>query len=408
MSKTVKTTVSSTIGTLVEWYDFYIYGLSATLIFPKIFFPEVNPTIAVLTGFASYLIAFFFRPLGALLFGYLGDKYGRVQVLAYSLLLMGVSTVAIGLLPTYHQIGVWAPIALLTLRVIQGFAVGGEWGSATTMTFEHTPPHRRGLAGGFIQLTVPSALLLSTAVFGGVLGFYGEATTIEWAWRIPFLLSLLMLLIGVYVRLYLPEGDEFLKTSKAHNPLKETFKEFRHTILHVALARLFQNTMFNTISLFFITYLTTKLGIPKSVGLDAMMIGAGSSIVFILIWASLSDVFPRKGIMFIGIMGMIFILPSLFIGLHSLQFSALVAVFIGAFFAHDAMYGVQASLIPEQFPARVRLSGTSLGYNIGAGLAGVLSLLVPIILEFRGEIFDVVVFLALTGLISAYSCYKLK
>ncbi|MCU1424523.1 MAG: hypothetical protein JWM51_814, partial [Microbacteriaceae bacterium] len=243
-----KVAISSAIGTSIEWYDYYLYGTAAALILPAVFFPDDDPAVGVLKSFVTYAVGFAARPLGGFIFGHYGDRIGRKSMLMISLILMGAATFLIGLLPGYAQIGIWAPILLCLLRLVQGFAVGGEWGSAVVMSVEHAPKGKRGLFGSFPQIGVPAGLLLSSVVFGLVHANLDAAAFADWGWRIPFLLSAVLVIVGIVIRLVITESPLFVELKDndalAARPSAEVLtKHWRLLLLTVGM-KLFQNAVF--------------------------------------------------------------------------------------------------------------------------------------------------------------------
>jgi MHS family shikimate/dehydroshikimate transporter-like MFS transporter len=401
MKHSLKASVASSIGNLIEWYDFFVYGLAATLIFPVLFFPNQDPQIGVIIGFASYAIGFVFRPVGAMIFGHIGDIYGRRKVLATSLLLMGVCTFLIGCLPTYNDIGIFAPIILLGLRCIQGLALGGEWGSASTMTYEHAPVSKKGSMGGWIQVGVPLGILFSTSIFAVISSIFGDQGMLEFGWRVPFLLSMGMVVVGLYVRLSVQETPEFLDNEeKATSPIMESIRTNWRPIIAVAMYRMFQNTVFNILSLYAITFLFNELHYSKKLGTHSMIIGSACSVVAVLVWARLSDTFKRDKMFVCGCLLTMAFIPLFFMGLTTLNPYIITLVYVVAFIFHDIMYSIQASHIPEQFTARLRLTSSNLSYNLGGALAGATSILLPIIYAIDKNIWHLIAFVCATGLIS--------
>ena len=384
----VRVATASLIGTSIEWYDFFIYGTCAALIFPKLFFSNLSPTMAAVVSFMTYAVGFFARPMGALLFGHYGDKIGRKKMLTLSLLLMGGATVAIGLLPTYETAGIFGAVMLLILRILQGFAVGGEWGSAVVMAVEHSPPNRKGLFGSFVQMGVPIGLLLSTAVFTTVSTVLTDAQLMDWGWRIPFLASALMILVGTYIRNRLEESPEFILAKREQQstvieraPIAEVFSTHWRLVLLIGGMRTMQNTMFNVLTVFLLSYIAKTLGMPKSVGLNALLIASAVGALCVPFWGHMTDVFGRKKVALLGsFCATLWVLPLFnLVGTQDVFLITLAMVI--ASFIHDIAYASQAVYIAELFPTRVRLTGANVSYSLGSVFAGCLIPFLPLLLD---------------------------
>ncbi|MDQ6212600.1 MFS transporter, partial [Achromobacter insolitus] len=264
--------LASMMGTTIEWYDFFLYGTAAALIFNKIFFPSFDPLTGTLAAFATYSVGFFARPLGGVIFGHYGDKIGRKSMLLITLLLMGVPTILIGLIPSYEQIGYWAAVLLVMMRFLQGIAVGGEWGGAVLMAVEHAPEGKKGFFGSLPQAGVAPGLILSSLAMGAV-ATLPEADMLAWGWRLPFLASVVLLLVGWFIRVKVAESPDFEqmkeKGAKVEVPVAVVLKHHRRALMVVVGARLAEVTWFYTVVTFSLAYATGTLGIARSVMLDA-------------------------------------------------------------------------------------------------------------------------------------------
>ncbi|MDQ3636622.1 MAG: MHS family MFS transporter, partial [Actinomycetota bacterium] len=305
--------VASLVGTALEWYDYFLFGTAAALIFNGLFFPEQDPLTGTLLAFATFGVGFGARPIGGLVFGHYGDKIGRKTMLVITLIIMGVATCAIGLLPTYAQIGIWAPILLVVLRLVQGFGVGGEWGGAVLMAVEHAPAGKRGYYGSWPQMGVPAGLVLSTVVFT-IFQAMPEEQFLAWGWRIPFLLSVVLVAVGLYVRLRLMESPAFQKVddtdTEAQMPIVEVFRTYPRNILIAMGARVGDNMLFYIFSVFALTYVTEELGLPESTALIGVMIGATIEFFLIPFFGALSDRIGRRPVYMGGaIFCMLFAFP---------------------------------------------------------------------------------------------------
>ena len=400
--------LASFVGTAIEWYDFYLYGTAAALIFPALFFPTFDPLYGTLASFTTYAAGFFARPLGSVIFGHFGDKVGRKSMLMLSLVVMGISTFLMGLLPSYHSVGYLAPLLLCLLRLLQGFAVGGEWGSAVVIAVEHAPPGKRGLYGSFPQMGVPAGLLSSTLVFSLVSSHMSNEDFLAWGWRIPFLLSIVLVMIGFYVRLKVSESPVFLKEvlgrqQQEKRPVQVVLHEQKKPLFLTIGMKLLQNGVFYIYTVFVLTYLVDILKLDRSVGLNAVMISSLIGFATLPFWSHLSDKIGRKPVYLFGtIASTLFILPFFWmIDTRSVVWVT-VAIVIGLNVLHDAVYGPQAVYYSELFGTKVRLSGASIGYQIGTILAGGCSPIIAtsLLAEFEGKSWPICLYVFLLGVLS--------
>ena len=379
-SSTRRVIVASLIGTSLEWYDFFIYGQAAALVFNQLFFPNQDPLVGTLLAFTTYAVGFLSRPLGGIVFGHYGDRIGRKNVLVVTLLLMGLATFAIGLLPTYAAIGVWAPILLVALRFLQGLGLGGEWGGAVLMTMESGDPRRRGLNASWPQVGVPAGLLLASGVLSLMSGLTSDAAFAAWGWRVPFLLSGVLVLVGLWIRATIAESPAFqqVETSghSAKVPILDVLRFHPRSVLLAIGARLGVDVAFYTFVLFITTYVATFLGLPRSAPLNAVLIAAAFQVFVIPLFGGLSDRVGRRPVYLAGAAGALVWVFAFFPLLNTRSFALITLAAGVALFLHAAMYGVQSSFIAELFPTRVRYTGASLGYQ-GAGIIG--GALAPII-----------------------------
>lgn len=407
-----KVAMASFVGTAIEWYDFYLYGTAAALVFPMLFFPNFDPLIGTLAAFGSYTAGFIARPLGSMIFGHFGDRVGRKKILTISLLLMGLSTFAMGLLPTYSSVGLLAPILISLLRIVQGFAIGGEWGSAVVMSVEHAPPNKRGLFGSFPQMGVPAGLLLSTIVFSIVSNSMTESAFLNWGWRIPFLLSIVLVLIGLYIRLKVSESPVFLevatKNQQEKSPVRTVMQEQKKPLFLTIGMKLLQNAVFYIYTVFVLSYIATTLNMDNSVGLNAVMLSSVIGFATLPLWSYLSDKIGRKPVYMFGtIASTLFVFPFFWMMNSGSVLLITVGIIIGLNILHDAVYGPQAVYFSELFGTKVRLSGASIGYQIGAILAGGFSPLIAtyLLAEFDGQSWPIAVYLSIIGIISVISTF---
>ncbi len=366
--------VASTIGTTIEWYDFFLYGTAAALVFPHLFFPDSSKLSGTLLSFSTLFIGFAARPIGAAIFGHFGDRVGRKATLVVTLLLMGAATFLIGLLPTAATIGVAAPIILTLLRLAQGIGVGGEWGGSVLMSMEWGSPKRRGLMASWPQLGVPIGLLLSTGMIKLMSGVMTEDAFASWGWRVPFLVSFVLVLVGLYVRLRVVESPQFAEVKKAdavvRQPLLQVFKEHPREIFTSAFVRLSEQAPFYLFITFVLTYGTEHLDLPKGQLLNYTLVAAALGLVSVPFFGHLSDLFGRRLVYGLGIVcTALFAFP--YFGLLDTKSSGLVllAIVLSLIF-HDMQYGPQAALIAESFGTNLRYSGAGVGYQLASVIAG--------------------------------------
>jgi MFS transporter, MHS family, shikimate and dehydroshikimate transport protein len=405
-----KVAIASFIGTTIEWYDFYLYGTAAALVFPVLFFPNFDPIYGTMAAFGSYAAGFIARPLGSMVFGHYGDKLGRKKMLMISLILMGLATFLMGLIPSYQSIGLLAPLLISLLRVIQGFAVGGEWGAAVVMAVEHAPPGKRGIYGSFPQMGVPAGLLISTLVFSLVSNSMSNDTFLSWGWRIPFLCSAVLIMIGILVRLKVSESPVFLeaaeKKQQEERPVLTVLREQKKPLLLTIGMKLLQNALFYIYTVFVLSYIVNTLNLDRSVGLNAVMISSVIGLGTLPLWSCLSDKIGRKPVYLFGtIASTLFVLPFFWLMDSGSVLLITIGIVIGLNVLHDAVYGPQAVYYSELFGTKVRLSGASIGYQVGAILAGGFSPIIAtwLLAKFEGESWPICLYLIALGVISIVS-----
>jgi MHS family shikimate/dehydroshikimate transporter-like MFS transporter len=373
-TSSLKVAAASFIGTAVEFYDFFLYGTAAALVFNRLFFPSFEPLVGTLLAFATFAVGFVARPLGGMVFGHFGDKLGRKSMLSATLMIMGVATFAIGLLPTYESIGVWAPALLVLMRVLQGFGLGGEWGGAVLMAVEHAPAHRRGFYGSWPQMGAPAGLLLATGVYA-LFTRLPDEQFITWGWRVPFLFSAVLIGIGVFIRLSVAESPAFRAAHKAPGsgpklPIVEVLRTYPRQILLAMGARFAENGWYYILVTFVLTYGKQRLGLEQSTILGCVIGGSVVHLMAIPLFGAASDRFGRRPVYLAGALGCA-LLAFPFFWLIDTKATGLIwlALTLG-FIAHAAMYGPQASFFSELFGTRVRYSGASLGYQLSSIFAG--------------------------------------
>lgn len=366
--------IAATVGTTIEWYDFFIYGTAAGLVFGKLYFPNEDPLTATLAAFGTYFVGFVGRPIGAAIFGHYGDRIGRKATLIATLMCMGLATFAIALVPTYASIGIWGAVILTILRVIQGIGVGGEWGGSVLISMEWARSHgSRGLVASWPQFGVPAGLFLSNLVILGFSAWAGESF-LDWGWRIPFLLSIILVGIGLWVRLGILETPVFQKLVSERKiekaPIAEVIRRQPREILLSALLRMAEQAPFYIFTAFVFAYATTTLKMSRDFVLTAVLCASVLSFVTIPLCGHISDRIGRRKMYLIGaavtgLFGFLYF-GMLDTALPSAVFLAIVLSLI----PHDMMYGPQAALIAEAFTPRLRYSGASLGYQLASIIAG--------------------------------------
>lgn len=370
-SRKLRTVVgSSLVGTTIEFFDFFIYGTAAALVFPKLFFPNFSPLAGILAAYATLAIPFVTRPLGAIVFGNYGDKLGRKKMLILSLMIMGLATFAIGLVPSYESIGIAAPILIIVLRLAQGFALGGEWGGATTMVVEYAPPARRGFFGSFVQLGNVLGLFIATLVFA----LLPKDTLLDGWWRLPFLASILMLFVGLVIRSKIEETPVFAQMNKAEVPKTPIVEVLRHHKKAVLLAmgmRTGEIVLGWLVIGFLLTYATKNVGFTSNDVLFAILGASGLGLFTFPLFGALSDRIGRRPVYLIGaVIAALFSFP--FFWLIDAKIPALFffAIIFGYAIALGAMFSVQPAFFSEAFDTNVRYTGVSMGYQMANVIGG--------------------------------------
>jgi MHS family shikimate/dehydroshikimate transporter-like MFS transporter len=395
-----KVAAASLIGTTIEWYDFFIYGTAAALVFPALFFPAQDPVTGTLLSFATFGVGFFARPVGGAVFGHFGDRIGRKSMLIITLTMMGLATFAIGILPTYDQIGVLAPVLLTVLRFVQGLGVGGEWGGAVLMAVEHAPPGRRGFYGSWPQMGVPAGLILSNTAFL-LLAAMPDESFQTWGWRIPFLLSIVLVAVGLVIRLKIMESPGFARIkeekTEAKVPIVEVFKHHWKQVVLAAGAFIIINSYFYILVSYIISYATAPaIGFSQGQVIGVLLVSSAVTLLTIPLWGALSDRVGRRTLYLIGCLGMGFSAFTVFWAVDNgslLGFAVTHTLALAGFLAMG--YGPMASLYAELFSTRLRYSGASLGYQGGAIFGGAFGPIISVYL------FDV------TGTSTAIALYVL-
>ncbi|MGF6448518.1 MFS transporter [Paraburkholderia youngii] len=404
---------ASTIGTAAEYYDFFVYGTAAVLVFGQKFFPASDPLIGTLAAFATYAVGFLARPLGGIVFGHFGDRVGRKKALIVTILIVGLGTFAIGLLPDYETIGVWAPVALIVIRVLQGFGVGGEQAGAVLLTAEYAPPVQRGFFASLVQLGAPAGFLIPSGLFALLSATLTPAQLLDWGWRIPFLASALLVALGLYIRLRTEESPIFATIQRtkavASRPVVEVLRQFGPTIVKGVGAKLIEACTFAMYTMIVLAYGKAH-GIAQGMLLQTVIVAVALELVTIPLAGALSDRIGRRATFIAGALWHVALAVPFFLAVDSGQRGAMQLVMILAIsVGHSLCYAPQAALFPELFPARVRCSGIALIWQIGSLLgSGVLGLVaVKLIQATHGNSLALILYVVVLGLVSAVSLFAL-
>ena len=402
--------IAGFIGSLMEWYDFFLFGTASALVFGKLFFPSISPAAGTLASFATFAVGFISRPIGAILFGHVGDRIGRKYALLATALIMGLGTLAIGLLPAYGSIGVWAPVLLVVLRLLQGLGIGGEWGGASLVALEHAAAGRRGLIGSLPQMGSPMGLLLSTLAFA-VVDRMDPDSFAAWGWRVPFLISAVFLLAAIYIRLNVEETPAFLRARAAGEqaavPIVALFRQYPKNIALATGARLADAVVFNVINVFGISYAARTLHVDRGTMLSGFVIAAGVEVLLLPLIGALSDRVGRRPVYLAGvILSGLFIFayfPLLETGSTLLAWFAIVmALAVGT----GLMFAIQSSFFSELFGTSVRYTGISIGYQLSALIGGAPSpLIASALVLWAGAWWPVAVYVCAVCALSAVCVY---
>jgi MHS family shikimate/dehydroshikimate transporter-like MFS transporter len=403
--------MASLVGSFIEWYDFYIFGIASALVFGTLFFPTFSPLAGTLLSFATFATAWVARPVGGVIFGHFGDRIGRKKVLLITLLMMGASTVAVGLVPSYASIGIWAPILLVTARVFQGLSAGGEWAGAAIMSIEHAPTNEKGRFGSYPQLGIPLALIVSNGIS---LLFYQRAddALMSWGWRIPFLASLIIVPVGLYIRLKVFEAPEFANPDPEHKilklPIAKVLTDYWRPVLSIIFIMGGTNAFFFTFTTYSLLYATQSGGFSRTTALTAVIVASCVHVVGTMVFGRMSDRVGRRRMYIYGLLFLALVPFPLFaiIDLHSTPLYVL-ALAVGFGIGHSCVWSLGAAYFTELFPANVRYSGSSLGYQLsGLIFGGPLPIAAAYLVSINGgRPWLLAGFLSLIAVVAAYTAF---
>ncbi|WP_068677481.1 MFS transporter [Oceanobacillus sp. Castelsardo] len=410
----VRVLAASLIGSAIEWFDYFLYGTVAALVFNQLFFVSEDPVLGLIIAYTSFSVAFFLRPIGGVLFSHIGDRLGRKKTLVLTLSLMGLSTFGMGLLPTYQVIGIWAPIFLTCLRFVQGLALGGEWGGSVLLAVEYAPKNRKGLFGSVPQIGISLGLILGSLVMS-VMTLLPEEQFMSWGWRVPFLLSVLLVLFGLWIRKGIDETPAFKKAQEAGEisklPIADTLRYHWRAVLIAMGAKVVETAPFYIYGTFIVSYATSNLSFSESEALNAVVIGSLVATILIPIIGHLSDRIGRKKIYLFGIVAtVLYAFPYFWMLQQGSVFLLVLATVIGLGFIWGSLNAVQGTMMSEFFPAKIRNTGISLGYQLGAAVAGGTAPLVAtaLLATFNNSYVPVALYMMLAAVISLIAIISIK
>ncbi|QSG95429.1 MHS family MFS transporter [Enterobacter hormaechei] len=411
LRKNKKVLIASLTGSSIEWFDYFLYGTAAALVFNKIFFPMVDPVIGLILSYLSFSLTFFIRPIGGVLFAHIGDRIGRKKTLVLTLSLMGGATVMIGLLPTYDMIGMCAPALLILMRIIQGMGIGGEWGGALLLAYEYAPEKRKGFFGSIPQAGVTIGMLMATFIVS-LMTLFSEEDFLSWGWRIPFLLSSVLVILGLWIRKDIDETPDFQKVKKsgqvAKAPLRDTIKHHWREVLIAAGLKVVETAPFYIFSTFVVSYATTTLTYQKSQALEAVTLGALVATIMIPLMGLLSDRVGRQRLYAVSVFVLgLFIVPWFMLLNTGTTWGIVLATVIAFGVLWAPVTAVLGTLCSEIFSANVRYTGITLGYQLGAALAGGTAPLIAtgLLAKYDGDWVPVAWYLGVTVAISLIAIF---
>ncbi|OCA86139.1 MFS transporter [Bacillus sp. FJAT-27225] len=406
--------VASLVGSSIEWFDYFLYGTMAALVFNQLFFVNEDPTVGLLLAYASFALSFFIRPFGGIIFSHIGDRIGRKKTLVLTLSLMGAATFAMGILPTYQAIGVAAPIILITLRLIQGLGIGGEWGGALLLATEYAPPERRGFFGSIPQMGVTIGMVMGTLALW-IMNLLPEQQFMTWGWRVPFILSALLVVFGLWIRKGIDETPEFKEVQQKGEipklPIVETLRYYWKEVLITIGAKVVETAPFYIFSTFIVSYGTSNLGFSRSAVLGAVMVSTIITTILIPVMGRLSDSVGRKKMYIVGTLAMMAFAFPYFWMIHQGSVVMLVlATIIGLGIIWAPITAVLGTMFSEIFDAKVRYTGVSLGYQIGAAVAGGTAPLVAtaLLASFDNSYIPVALYIIFTSVVSLIAIWAVK
>ncbi len=410
-----KVWIASLVGSAIEWFDYFLYGTVAALVFNQVFFVVEDPTVGLMLSYASLALAFLIRPLGGIIFSHIGDRIGRKKTLVVTLTIMGVATVLMGLLPTYQAIGVAAPILLITLRLIQGIGIGGEWGGSLLLAVEYAPKEKRGLFGAFPQMGVTIGMFLGSGALTFITSVVSQEAFVSWGWRIPFIASALLVVFGLWIRKGLDETPSFKKVQQSGEipklPIVDIFKYHWKEVFIAIGGKVVETAPFYIFATFVVSYGTNNLGFSSTQVLVAVMIGTIVTTILMPIMGNLSDKIGRKKVYVYGTVAMILYAFPYFWLLEQRTFATLlIATIIGLGVIWAPITAVLGTMFSEIFDAKVRYTGVSLGYQIGAALAGGTAPLVAtaLLVNFNNSYIPVALYIILTAVISLVAVWAVR
>ncbi len=400
-----KILIASLTGSVIEWFDFFLYGTVAALVFNQIFFVSDDPAIGLILSYASFALTFFIRPFGGVLFSHIGDRIGRKKTLVLTLSLMGIATMAIGLLPSYHTIGIWAPILLIFFRLLQGIGIGGEWGGALLLAVEYAPKEKRGFFGSVPQVGIPIGMVLGTLVLS-LMTLLPDEQFLEWGWRIPFILSALLVVLGLWIRNGIDETPAFKAVQKEGKvpklPIIDTLRYHWREVLIAIGAKFVETAPFYIFSTFIVSYATLNLGFSKTTTLTAVMVASVITSILIPIMGAFSDRVGRKKLYVVGTIVMIlYMFPYFWMVNQGSVLLLVIATILGLGIIWAPITAVLGTFFSEIFAPEIRYTGVTLGYQIGAALAGGTAPLIAVtFLSYFDSYVPIAIYIMLTGVIS--------